>query len=161
MVCTGNICRSPMAEGLLQAMLPAGLRSQVEVASAGTHALHGHQPASHAVTVMGQAGIDIRSHRARQVSRDMVADADLTLVMEKAHAQYFNRMVFWKRPRIRLLTQFDHRYEDQKPPEIEDPYGLPLESYEACLRILRPCIDGVIHWLRTHEDFTTADRRDA
>jgi protein-tyrosine phosphatase len=161
MVCTGNICRSPMAAGLLKHMLPPYLRARVRVSSAGTHALHGHQAAPPAVAAMARRGIDIRGHRARQVSREMLTGADLTLAMESEQVQLLGKMVFWKRSPIRLLSAFDPGNDSRHPPEIEDPYGHPLEVYQQCLTLLHPCIEGVIHWLENHADFKTTNHHDA
>ena len=57
MICTGNICRSPMAEGLLRHLLPPQAQAQITVRSAGTHGLHGHQAEPNAIAAMAQWGI--------------------------------------------------------------------------------------------------------
>jgi protein-tyrosine phosphatase len=160
-VCTGNICRSPMAEGLLKHVLPPNLRDRIAVSSAGTYALHGNQPAPHAVEVMAQWGVDIGGHRARQVSRDMLSRADLTLAMEKSHVQVLRKMLLWKKPPIRLLSEFNPQNSPRDAPDIEDPYGGPLAQYQACLRTLRPCIDGLVDWLTENANLTATDHRDA
>jgi len=79
MVCTGNICRSPMAAGLLRHMLPTDLENRIQVISAGTHAMHGHQAAPFAVQAMARQGIDISGHRARMIDRTLVRRASLIL----------------------------------------------------------------------------------
>ena len=147
MVCTGNICRSPMAERLLKHLLPANLKSCVSVSSAGTSALHGHQAADHAVTAMAQLGIDIRNHRARQLNSNIVQQTDLILAMENSHLQIITRAGNWSKTQARLLTEFG---PPNRAPDIEDPYGKPLKAYQACLATLRPCIEGVIAWLSEH-----------
>lgn len=144
MVCTGNICRSPMAEGLLKHLLPPELKSQVNIRSAGTHGLHGHQAEPNAVAAMAHWGIDIGSHRARLLTYDMIRQADLILAMEKAHLEAIRGMSLFARPDARLLTHFGPSHLSS---EIADPYGAPLEAYQECLQILRPCINGVIRWL--------------
>ena len=147
MVCTGNICRSPMAEWLLKHLLPASLESCVSVSSAGTSALHGHQAADHAVTAMAQLGIDIRNHRARQLNSNTVQRADLILAMENSHLQIIARASTWSKTQARLLTEFG---PPNRTPDIEDPYGKSLKAYQACLATLRPCIEGLIAWLTEH-----------
>lgn len=146
MVCTGNICRSPMAERLLIKMLPGELREKVSVKSAGTHALHGHQAAEPAVEALGRLGIDLSDHRARQLTREIEERADLLLVMEHQHLHSIKSLRLWGRNKARLLGEFlspDH------PPEIEDPYGRPIEAYQTCIDALRPCLQGVVTWLKT------------
>lgn len=159
MVCTGNICRSPMAAGLLKYMLPADLKQRVAVSSAGTHALHGHQPEPYAVEAIARWGIDIRAHRARQVSHAMIAKVGLTLAMERAHVQFLRGIRLWKRGRIKLLSEFDARFGPQDAPDIADPYGGPPAAYEECLRVLRPCIEGLVDWLIANENVATTDHR--
>lgn len=76
-VCVGNICRSPMAEGLLQRALP-----DLQISSAGLAALVGHSADPIAVQIMAEQGIDIGAHRARMVSDALVRNSDLILVMD-------------------------------------------------------------------------------
>jgi len=144
MVCTGNICRSPMAEGLLRHLLPQPLKSAVSVSSAGTHALHGNQPAPHAVTAMARIGIDIRHHRARMVNRELLRRVDLSLAMERGHLSAMRNMLLFGKSSIKMLTAFSPG-EDE--PDVEDPYGGPLEMYEESLVAIRPAVEGVIDWL--------------
>ena len=84
-VCTGNTCRSPMAEGLLRAALAAKGLDQVTVSSAGTGAWDG-APISEASYLVGlEQGLDLSEHRARLLTRDVVRGADLILAMSGHH----------------------------------------------------------------------------
>jgi protein-tyrosine-phosphatase len=133
-----------MAAGLLNHSLPADLKARIKVASAGTHALHGHQAHEHAVAAMARIGINISDHRARQVTREMARATDLILVMEAAHAGIVKRISGWGGKKPRMITEFD----SEKPvSDIEDPYGAPLQAYQDCIQTLRPCIEGVLLWL--------------
>ncbi len=143
-VCTGNICRSPIAAGLLQHYLPADLKERVTVSSAGTSALHGHLAESHAITAMAQLGIDIRGHRARQITREIARKADLVLTMETAHSVVLQRLRGWGQAKPRRISEFNTNTPTH---DIEDPYGGPLEAYEKCILTLRPCIKEVILYL--------------
>ena len=91
-VCVGNICRSPMAEALLK----SALREQegFKVESAGLGALVGYPAAEDTVALMDEMGIDITAHRARQIHPDMVAEADLVLVMESGHKRAIDDAAF-------------------------------------------------------------------
>ena len=82
-VCTGNICRSPMAELLMRAW--ADPRAGLDVASAGMQALVNHAMDRGSASALGQLGIDPSRHRARQFEPWMAADADLILTAERAH----------------------------------------------------------------------------
>jgi protein-tyrosine phosphatase len=133
-----------MAAGLLRHSLPDDLKQRIEVTSAGTHALHGHRAQIEAVDAMAELGIDIGNHRARQITREMARASDLILVMETAHCGMVKRLLGWRRTKPRKIGEF----HPQDPLEdIADPFGAPLEAYRDCIRILRPCIEGVRNWL--------------
>jgi protein-tyrosine phosphatase len=143
-VCTGNICRSPMAEGLLKGRMPLDLIDRVAISSAGTHAVVGRPAEDKAREVMAMKGFHIDQHRARQVTREMIKQADLLLVMEKGHLKEIRRLQGWGKSPARLIGEFGLPSGQQ---EIYDPYGEPLPRYEACYARLRPCVDGIIEWL--------------
>jgi protein-tyrosine phosphatase len=144
MVCTGNICRSPMAAALLHHALPDELKQRIEVTSAGTHALHGHRAQREAFTAMAELGIDIGDHRARQITKDIARGSDLILVMEAAHCNIVKKLLGWNRSKPRRIGEF---HPESPLEDIADPYGAPLEAYRDCIRILRPCVEGVRLWL--------------
>jgi protein-tyrosine-phosphatase len=127
-VCTGNLCRSPMAAGLLrQRLAREALDSRYEVASAGVWAVDGRPASPDAVAVMAERGIDLCDHVARTVTADDVAAADLVLVMAREHAQML----------LNTWPQYDykvHRLSEMagKRQDIEDPYGGPIEAYRRC-----------------------------
>jgi len=140
-VCTGNICRSPMAEGMLKHQLPEPLANVVTVASAGTHALHGNQAQPFAVQAMQGRGIDISEHRARLVGPVLIRTADLIVVMEPLHARLIRRAVLSGRPKVSLLSSYG---PDPNLEEIPDPMGAQLKVYKDCAELMQPCIDGLI-----------------
>ncbi|MBF6992468.1 MULTISPECIES: low molecular weight protein-tyrosine-phosphatase [Cupriavidus] len=131
-VCIGNICRSPMAEGLLRQALPEG-----DVGSAGLGALAGQAADPKAVDLMSQQGVDISGHRAQQLSYAMIRRADLILVMDGAQRQEIQRLhpattgrVF----RLGELGKFD----------VPDPYRQPRPAFENALQLIRR---GVESWV--------------
>ena len=142
-VCTGNICRSPMAEGLLRHMLALRRLEGFEVRSAGTHAMDGRPAEPHAVAAVREMGVDISAHTARSLDRDMVVRAGLILVMEQGHADLIARVLPPERQgqALRRLAAFGPRADIQ---EIEDPYGQPLDAYRGCARLMQTCLDGVL-----------------
>lgn len=144
MVCTGNICRSPMAEGLLAHYLPEDFKSRVAVASAGTHALVGNRAEENARQAMENIGIDIQSHRARQITKDIARESDLILTMEQMHIKRIKGLLAWRQSKPRLISEFDIQTSTN---DIRDPYGDPIQAYEKCIQTLRPCIKSVILWL--------------
>lgn len=133
-----------MAAALLRHALPREMKGRIEVTSAGTHALHGHRAHNEAVAAMAELGIDITDHRARQITRNIARGSDLILVMEAAHCSIVKKLLGWGRRKPRRIGEF----HTQRPLEdIADPYGAPLEAYRDCVRILKPCIEGVRLWL--------------
>ncbi|MBP0639837.1 low molecular weight protein-tyrosine-phosphatase [Cupriavidus sp. AcVe19-6a] len=131
-VCIGNICRSPMAQGLLQQALP-----DANVISAGLGALTGQPADAHAIEVMQDIGVDINGHRAQQLSRSLTTCADLILVMDNAQRQDIQHLhpattgrVF----RIGELAGFD----------VPDPYREARPAFENVLRLIQR---GVEAWV--------------
>ena len=153
MVCTGNICRSPMAEGLARFLVPAALQDRVLISSTGVAALHGNPAQPFAVEVMARNGIDISSHRARLMSAELARKADLVLTMEAMQRHFVRRMLLLKRNKIKLLSEFCPEPHDS---DIQDPYGGPIEAYEACYTTLVPCVTNLIEWLIPQIDGTAS-----
>ena len=146
-VCTGNICRSPMAEGMLKKDLPERLAGRVAIASAGTHALHGNRASPHAIEVMQGMGIDISGHRARQLSNTLVRSSNLIVVMEKSHLRLVKLKSMLSPTRARMLTAFEDNQE--RPYDVPDPMGEGIEAYEASAAIIHHCTRGVYAYLDT------------
>lgn len=145
MVCTGNICRSPMAEGLLARQLPQPLKPLVSVRSAGTHGLHGNMAEPLAVKAAADHGVDIGNHRARFLDARMIRSADLVIGMEKYHIDYINSLLIFRCRYARLLGSFDPQKNSY---EIEDPYGLDFNAYKNAASDILACIPGVIDYIR-------------
>ena len=143
-VCTGNSCRSVMAQGLLQqAFARAGLES-IRVESAGVFAIDGMEPTRETLRVLLEAGIDAAQHRARSLTAHMVDNADLILVMESFQAEEILRRVPSVRAKVHLLKT----YGVSQPTEgervnIPDPIGKPLEVYEVCFAEIRDAVERV------------------
>ena len=149
MVCTGNICRSPMAEGLLWHLLPEALKPVVLVRSAGTHGLHGNRAEPFAIKAAAAHGADISEHRASVLDAGMIRSADLVLAMEKYHIARINDLLFFRCKYALLLGTFAEKREN---PEIEDPYGSPLGAYETCASEIAACMPGLIDHIRAQVD---------
>jgi len=139
-VCTGNICRSPMAEGILKKYLK-DLDIVVEVRSAGIIAGHGRVAAEKSIQTARERGVDISHHRTHPVNRDILSKMDLILVMAKEHYQFIKNYFQETSEKIYYLMEFGR---DESPPffDIDDPIGLSIVEYQQCytemeLEILR------------------------
>jgi protein-tyrosine-phosphatase len=137
-VCTGNVCRSPMAAGLLQQRLAQqGLDSQYEVSSAGVWALDEYPASENAVTVMAERGIDIGQHIAHTLNAQDVSAAAVILVMSREHEEIIRNtwpQYGWKVHRLSEMVG--------KRRNIADPYRGPLEEYRECADTISGYING-------------------
>lgn len=118
-VCTGNICRSPMAEYLARA---ASSTPSVEFGSAGTHVHPGQPPSEGSIAVMGEIGIDISEHRSRRVW-DVADDADVLVALAAEHADTLHRRLPQRSGDI-VTLRADGR-------SVVDPYGRAVAVYRA------------------------------
>ncbi len=134
-VCVGNICRSPMAEALLRDALRG--QEDMTMESAGLGALVGYPADDFAIEVMSDRGVDITSHRARQLHPDMVNAADLILVMELGHKKAIDEMDRAARGKV-------HRLGEWRDMEISDPYR---QSKTVFAEALQDIEDSVADWV--------------
>ena len=148
-VCTGNICRSPMTVGMLRHFLAEKFKKIITVASAGTDALHGNQATVFAIQAMQYYGIDISDHRARRLSRSMVVEADLILAMEKYHLKIIRGMQIFGAGKAHLLSRFDNT---RKPYDMQDPIDGGLDLYAETAKRIHHCLDGIHSYLEEHID---------
>jgi protein-tyrosine phosphatase len=126
-VCVGNICRSPMAEALLRARFAARGRGHVE--SAGLGALVGRGADPIAVALMKERGLDLSGHRARQFTPEILAAADLVLVMESGHQKQIESLAPSARGRVHRIGKFGGF-------DVPDPYRQPRAAFEQALALI-------------------------
>jgi protein-tyrosine phosphatase len=137
-VCTANICRSPMAAALLRQRIAAlGLDGQIRVQSAGVWAAGGEPASPAAVEVLAKKGVALGDHRSQPVTPALLEQADIVLVMEEVH----RRSLFYLTPqhlrKVFLLSEMIGRHDD-----VADPYGGPVEAYAAAAGLLEKLIDA-------------------
>jgi protein-tyrosine phosphatase len=136
-VCTGNVCRSPMAAGLLYDLLARhGQNSSVRTCSAGIWALEGQPASAYARQVMSERNLDISAHRGRMVTSEAVDEADLILVMTRRHAAIVDREYANSEGKTFLLSEMAGSSYD-----IQDPYGGSIVEYRATASELEHLIE--------------------
>ncbi|MDE2295455.1 MAG: low molecular weight phosphotyrosine protein phosphatase [Gammaproteobacteria bacterium] len=138
-VCTGNICRSPMAEALLKGHLS---KPNKRVASAGTGALVGHPADPLAQAVMKDHGHDLGGHRGRQVNAALLSAADLVLALDESHRRWMVDQFPQYRGRIFKLGKW------RGDRDVADPYRLPRDAFVQAYLDIAECVgDWVPHLL--------------
>ncbi|MDQ9171819.1 low molecular weight protein-tyrosine-phosphatase [Oxalobacteraceae bacterium R-40] len=128
-ICIGNICRSPMAEGLFRQLMP-----EKAVYSAGIHALVGEPADPLALQLMEERGIDISEHRARSLAAWMVNEADLILTMD----QYQRRFIEFKFPAAKGKVM---RLGEQGNYDISDPYKQGMSAFRHSCHLIAMGVD--------------------
>jgi RpiB/LacA/LacB family sugar-phosphate isomerase len=152
-VCTGNTCRSPMAEGIARLVLEG--RPGWKVASAGVGAINGQAASTHAVTAMRQLGRDISGHRSQMLTAQLVREADYIFALTQSHAEgilYYHPEAAEK---LFLLREFDDSVESFDK-DIADPIGGPLPGYIETRNQIEAGVRTAIAFIEQHEAATAA-----
>jgi protein-tyrosine-phosphatase len=145
-VCTGNICRSPMAEGLLAARLAAAGLTGWAVQSRGVHAVVGCPATAEAVRALAELGLDIRGHRGRLLTARDARAAELILTLEEWHRDSIRSRLPGEAEKVQLLTHYRAAQPDQ---DIADPYGRPYSVYAACRDEIAEAVEALVGHLRS------------
>ena len=138
MVCYGNICRSPAAQYMLKARLP----DTYTVDSAGVGALVGRGADVTVAELLASRGVDVAQHEAQQVTRTMLSQYDLVLVMEQQHVEAITRIAPEARGKTKLLGCWIGNKE------IPDPYKKTKEIYELADSMIAEAIESWMKYLR-------------
>jgi protein-tyrosine-phosphatase len=146
-VCTGNICRSPMAAAIARRLLDASGLGHVEVASSGTAAWDGAPASEGAYLVALEHGLDLSAHRARQLTADQVADADLVLGMSASHVD--RAVALGGAGKTHLLGEYAGRGAGDA--QVDDPFGADLDEYRRTYRRLAELLGEAVARLADRE----------
>jgi protein-tyrosine-phosphatase len=147
-VCTANICRSPMAAALLRHALaaqPEPLRS-LEIISAGVGGRDGDPVSANSVAALRKVGLDISGHRSRAITEEMVRGAVAVLGMTESHRAMLQ---FAMTPVPRNIYLFREFMPQRGQKEIGDPFGGPLKLYEATRDEMVEAIPSLVEFLKT------------
>jgi protein-tyrosine-phosphatase len=131
-VCTANICRSPMGQAILQKLvLERPDADQWKIESAGTWAMSGSSAAIYSKVVMEQMGLDINAHRSQAINLKMIQNFDLILTMEDEQKRWLKAQYRDFADRIYLLSEMIDQYRD-----IPDPIGGEMTDYQETAQLL-------------------------
>lgn len=140
-VCTGNICRSPMAEYLFRTHVAS--RPELKICSAGVMAGYGIPASRFAQKAVEELGVDMSAHRSQPVSRDLVENAELLVVMTADHRDILLERYPGAASKVALLKSFD---TNGVGADVMDPIGLSMDVY----RFVRDDIAGALWGLDLH-----------
>jgi protein-tyrosine-phosphatase len=150
-VCTGNSCRSVMAQWFLRHLLRQAGVDTIAVESAGVFAINGMTPTRETKRVLQDVGVDCAEHRARLLTEELAEAADLIFVMELFQAEELLRRAPGARGKVHLLKTYGLAPgEVEGYPSIPDPIGKPLEVYEVCFGEIREAVERVAKSLGVH-----------
>ena len=144
-VCTGNSCRSVMAEGLFIKFLAEGRAQEFLVESAGISAIDGYPPTDQTIRVMKEEGVDVSGHLSQRLTLEMIELADRIFVMEKFHRDWILRFAPEAEPKVKPLTEFVSKGENGQMAEIDipDPIQMSEHFYHNILTVIRECVKKI------------------
>jgi len=128
-VCLGNICRSPMAEAFFKKQI-LEVKPEIIISSAGIRAVIDRPAVPEVHHLLHQHGIDVSRHRGRQLTSDMIANADLILTMEKTHKKEIEIAFPFSYGKVLLMGRWSNF-------EIPDPYQQSLEAFDQCFELIQ------------------------
>ncbi len=143
-VCTGNICRSPMAAGVLKSLLPGEYANLVHVGSAGIGALPAFPASDHAISVCAEENIDITDHRSRQVSREILDRSQIVFSLSKNHYDFLRLHYPEYQENGFLLKRFDRKKRRPAGWSVADPIGEDKNFYKKVYREIKREIKRIL-----------------
>jgi protein-tyrosine-phosphatase len=141
-ICTGNICRSPMAEYMLRKDLEPD--SGWKISSAGTTAYNGMPASKEAGIVLAKNGMDASEHSSRFLTEQILKEATVVIAMASLHVDEVRARFPDAMAKVFLLRSFDR---DATSPDVDDPVGMPEEEYMRVEREIEAALPGLIAFL--------------
>lgn len=132
-ICTGNTCRSPMAEGIARKIIAEKYpEAQITLSSAGLNTFNGSPASQNSIDVCREIGIDLLEHRSRRINQEIADNTDIFAVMTQSHADFLRRCGVPSN-KIELLGN-----------GIPDPFGGDIEIYRRCRDSITNAVEGLL-----------------
>jgi len=141
-VCTGNLCRSPLAEGYLKKRLRDKGIDNIRVISAGTIGIEGRPASEGSIRIAEENGFSISNHAARALTHSLIYEADLIICMEEIHRDCVIGMDPEAAKKTRLLMDFSKLSSPNSP--VYDPYGREYDAYRLVFEQIREGVEGLL-----------------
>ncbi|MDW5299756.1 MAG: low molecular weight protein arginine phosphatase [Sedimentibacter sp.] len=146
-VCTGNTCRSSMAEGIFKYLLKNKNIENINISSAGISACEGEKANEKAISVLKSQGIDITSHKARQLTDNIIEASDLILTMTYNHKMAIQRYAPKASKKVFTLKEFSSTFNEENVEynfDIDDPFGMDYNVYERSMEEIKSELEKII-----------------
>lgn len=151
-VCSGNICRSPMAAGYLRHRIGSDGLDFLEVDSAGTLGIRKARASDPAIEAMAEIGVDISDHRSKGVKSKILETTDFTVAMSHDHLEFLaSRHSDGEDERLLLRAFEKGPRPDPNPHDLADPIGYPLDFYREQVQMITRCVDHLIDYLQRRQ----------
>lgn len=144
-VCTGNVCRSPMAEGFFRVF--AEKAGDILVASAGITAMDGQSPSTNSIVAMLEEGIDISGQRSQMLTPEMIEESTHIFGMSRSHIDLIRAHFPHTVEKTFVLREFVCKPGEN--PDVPDPIGGPSEEYEEVRDMIKATMPGILNFVLT------------
>lgn len=151
-ICTGNTCRSSMAEALLKKILKDHGIEDIEVDSAGIAVFSSSGASKHAIEVMKERKIDLSTHRSKQVTKDLIQQANLIFTMTTQHRDRILHLCPSAADKTFTLKEYANVEDEHASLNISDPFGMPKEYYEKCAREIYNALEKMIDNIKRDQE---------
>lgn len=142
-VCTGNICRSPMAEHYMQEKVKRiNKENEYLIDSCGINAISGESSTNNAMQAIAEYGVDMTYHRAKHINEIDIFDYDLIITLTVHHKEYIESIYPKIKGKIFTLREYVDSQQEYK--DIDDPWGYDIEIYKSCAKEIVENVDKLI-----------------
>lgn len=143
-ICTGNICRSAMADGMLKKMA-IDRNLNLEVYSCGIYAEDGDHATYNAIYAARNYDVDISNHRAKNIRNSKIKEMDIILCATKSHKEAVIRMYPEIKEKVYTMKEYAGIDNNGQDMDIKDPWGYGIEIYNNCIVEIEKCLEKIIN----------------